>query len=268
MSADHQFSLAKLVGFIVISVAVVGFFTGLQAPMNPVFSEDATNAKSTGLQHTPPEEIAPPGDVILATRYADMPEATHERKKLWQSQLVNLKSSIDPLAEVIIEPGEKQAALERRERNRAFNGAPPTIPHPVDQRSVKACLACHGEGALTISLRIPRMSHQLLANCTQCHVEGNPQHMAAELFRENTFAGLAAPTGGPRAFEGAPPMIPHSTWMRKDCLSCHGHTGLQGIRTTHPWRRNCQQCHAPSSTMNQTLLAAEPDFLPPPNVAN
>jgi cytochrome c-type protein NapB len=47
-------------------------------------------------------------------------------------------------------------------------------------------------------------------------------------------------------------------------MSCHGYTGLQGIRTTHPWRQNCQQCHAPSATMNQTLLAAEPEFLPAP----
>jgi cytochrome c-type protein NapB len=264
MSTDRQSLLAKLIGFVVICVAVVGYFIGLQSPMNPAPSEVESKADLTPPQPSPPEQTTPRGDVVPATHYASMPDVTRERAKIWQTQLADLKSVIDPLAEVKIGPGEKQAALQSREQNRAFNGAPPTIPHPIDQRSDRACIACHGEGARTISLRIPRMSHQLLANCTQCHVESNPQHMTAELFRENTFTGLADPAEGPRAFEGAPPMIPHSTWMRTDCMSCHGYTGLQGIRTTHPWRQNCQQCHAPSATMNQTLLAAEPEFLPAP----
>lgn len=268
MTTDHKSPHAKLFGVIVVSIAVVGYFTGLQAPMGPAFSEVESNAELTPTQPTPLKQKIPQSDVIPATHYASMPNATHERRKLWQTRLADLISSIDPLAEVTIEHGEKQTALQSREQNRAFNGAPPTIPHPIDQKSDRACMACHGEGARTISLRIPRMSHQVLSNCTQCHVENNPRHMMAELFRESTFSGLTSPMKGSQAFKGAPPMIPHTKWMRTDCMSCHGYTGLPGIRTTHPWRQNCQQCHASSSTMNQTGLAAESEFLPPPNVAN
>jgi cytochrome c-type protein NapB len=54
--------------------------------------------------------------------------------------------------------------------------------------------------------------------------------------------------------------------MRSDCMSCHGYEGRLGIRTTHPWRNSCQQCHAPSAAMEQTLLTAEPHFLPGPKI--
>jgi len=267
MRNEHLSQLAKLVGCVVISFAVVGYFTGLQAPMNPSLSGAGAHTAESPAEHAShlPEPSAD-GQVIPATHYANMPRAIHQRTEHWRSDLKDLKSTVDPLAEVTIAPGDKQLALEQREKNRAFNGAPPTVPHPIDQRSDQSCVVCHSQGARSDSLRIPRMSHQFLANCTQCHVESNPTHMPAELFRENTFVGLAAPQEGPRAFTGAPPIIPHSTWMRTDCMSCHGYAGLQGIRTTHPWRQNCQQCHAPSATMNQNLIADEPAFLPPPTV--
>lgn len=246
-----------LICFVVVSIAVVGFFVGLQSPVTSASPANGSNSNSPG-QKQPDESVLP------ATRYADMSSAT--RVPAIPTNGLGLMSSTDPLAKVEINPEDKLIALAKRDRNRAFNGAPPTIPHPVDQTTTASCMACHGEGARTISLRIPRVSHQFLTNCTQCHVESQPRHMAAILFRESEFDGLKAPTEGPRAFTGAPPQIPHSTWMRSDCLSCHGIAGLQGIRTTHPWRKNCQQCHAPSATMDQTLLAPEVKFLPGPKL--
>ena len=83
----------------------------------------------------------------------------------------------------------------------------------------------------------------------------------------NGFDGVAAPTEGARAWLGAPPVVPHTTWMRNDCLACHGPNGWPGMETTHPWRQNCLQCHAPSSALDlnpSTLTAVE--FLPPPDV--
>jgi cytochrome c-type protein NapB len=56
---------------------------------------------------------------------------------------------------------------------------------------------------------------------------------------------------GVRAYTGAPPEIPHSTWMRETCLACHGGTGAEGLRTRHPQRQSCTQCHAPSAGLNQ-----------------
>jgi nitrate reductase (cytochrome), electron transfer subunit len=62
-----------------------------------------------------------------------------------------------------------------------------------------------------------------------------------------------------RAFDGAPPTIPHSTLMRTDCLSCHGPQGLYGLRTPHPERQSCLQCHAPGAHLDQyQFLSAGP----------
>jgi nitrate reductase (cytochrome), electron transfer subunit len=258
MSNQKMARHTPLIAFVLVSFAVAGYFTGLQAPM---IASTPSSPRPVGLREMKSTVELEVG-VIPATPYMEMSDATGARRG--QTRLASLKSTIDPLAEITIAPGDKPSALQQREQNRSFNGAPPTIPHPIDQRSDFACVACHSEGAKTESLRIPRMSHTFLANCTQCHVENNPRHMTAFAFRANDFAGLEAPTTGPRAFNGAPPQIPHSTWMRSDCMSCHGYAGRQGIRTTHPWRKNCQQCHAPSASMDQTLLAVKPQFLPGP----
>lgn len=255
---------SRLIAFVVLSLAVVGYFTGIQSPVKPGAPAPAAPVSPTrAVSGTGPSDGVP---VLPATGYVDMPAATSARAKAGTAPLSALKSSFDRYERITIRPRDKQAALRARDRNRAFNGAPPTIPHPIDQRSDRACVACHSAGAKTASLRIPRMSHRFLANCTQCHVENNPRHMTAALFRENSFAGLPAPTAGSRAFPGAPPVIPHSTWMRNDCMSCHGPTGLYGLRTTHPWRQNCQQCHAPSAKLNQVPLGSAPQFLAPPKV--
>lgn len=255
MHTETGQKLAYLTCFVVISIAVVGYFVGLQSPMNPIQNVKPPEPKT--------EKRTLETGVIPATHYAAMGDAVRANARIWRTSLVDLKRDPHPLAEVNVSPEQKSFALSLRELNRAFNGAPPTIPHPAEQMLPQSCIACHGEGAKTATLSISKMSHQFLANCTQCHVENDPQHMQAALFRENSFVGLPAPAEGPRAFEGAPPIIPHSTWMRVDCMSCHGYSGQQGIRTTHPWRKNCQQCHAPSSSLNQVQLTAEPAFLQP-----
>jgi len=262
MAPPRKPSLSPIAAVVVISVAVVGYFVGLQSPMNPTTAESASEIS----EHVTHSHIEEHGPVVPATAYNEMESLTAGLGS--RSILEQLKSDIDPLAKIEIAPEDKRAALAMRDRNRAFNGAPPTVPHPIEQMSSASCAACHTTGVKTASLRISRMSHSFLANCTQCHVESAPQHMAAKLFGENEFVGVEAPYEGPRAYAGAPPQIPHSTWMRSDCMSCHGYAGLQGIRTTHPWRQNCQQCHAPSAQLDQTLLAAEPQFLSPPTISN
>ena len=173
MSNQQKARATPLIAFVLVSFAVAGYFTGLQAPMN---ASTSSGPRPVG-QHVMKSTVELEVGVIPATPYREMPDATGARHG--QTRLANLKSTIDPLAEITIAPGDKAAALLLREQNRAFNGAPPTIPHPIDQRSDIACVACHREGAKTKTLRIPRMSHEFLANCTQCHVESNPRHMTA-----------------------------------------------------------------------------------------
>lgn len=269
MTSETGLKFAYMICFVVVALTVTGYFIGLQSPMNRADAALAERAiKIKPLSDSKSNSKFTSDDVIMATGYEGMAEATRVRSSGWTTSLTDLKSEFDPLAEVKITPDQKAFALALREQNRAFNGAPPTVPHPIDQMSTQACIVCHGEGFKTDSIRMSKMSHQFLENCTQCHVENDPRHMPALLFCENSFVGLPAPTGGPRAFEGAPPMIPHSTWMRVECMSCHGFSGVQGIRSTHPWRTNCQQCHAPSSVLDQIEIDEEPKFLPPPTIKN
>ncbi len=137
------------------------------------------------------------------------------------------------------------------------DGAPPTIPHPVEQQTDANCLACHGNG-MKIGERIAsRMSHALLSNCTQCHIAtpSLPFATARESI-ESEFVGVYRAGVGARAWTGAPPAIPHSTWMRQECASCHGLVARPGLRTTHIWRTNCTQCHAPSATLDQAAAGS------------
>lgn len=267
MNENGNSAWGWLAGFVVVSVAVAGYFIGLQAPMPgrlPAASE--LIAGTTGRTATTSEQVMHRTNVIPATAYSDMGDVTRLRGASQKSSISGLKTHVDPLGEFTVTDGEKMFALQIRALNRAYNGAPPTVPHPIDQMSAVSCMACHGEGFATPTLRASKMSHEFLSNCTQCHVEQHSRNLQAGNFVETTFVGLPAPFGGPRAYEGAPPQIPHATWMRTDCLSCHGITGVQGIRTTHPWRHNCQQCHAASSSLEQVQLDPEPGFLAPPEL--
>jgi len=61
------------------------------------------------------------------------------------------------------------------------------------------------------------------------------------------FTGLQqGPWKGSRATVGAPPRIPHALQMRGECLACHAGPGARvELRTTHPERVRCRQCHVP-----------------------
>lgn len=159
----------------------------------------------------------------------------------------------------VVAPSEsnKQESLAIRASRRAFNGAPPVIPHDVGRMNDVACHACHDQGVQIGQQAANRMSHGRLANCLQCHATPPPEPFAGmQQEIDNNFSGLAAPTGGSRAFADAPPVIPHSTWMRERCLSCHGGiAGWPGLEVTHRWRTNCAQCHATSAELEQTSFA-------------
>jgi cytochrome c-type protein NapB len=68
------------------------------------------------------------------------------------------------------------------------------------------------------------------------------------VFQANDFEPLRQDLRpGSRAHPGAPPVIPHKVFMRENCLSCHsGPGGREEIRTTHPERTRCMQCHVGS----------------------
>ncbi|MDJ0785405.1 MAG: hypothetical protein QNK05_01280 [Myxococcota bacterium] len=136
--------------------------------------------------------------------------------------------------------------LAPRESRRAFDGAPPTIPHPVSTGSAGECLACHGQGVVLGGRRASALPHAELASCTQCHApeQAGFTRLAANAAAEvgNDWRGFAS-EGGSIAYDGAPPSVPHADWMRENCDACHGPGGRAPLRTSHPGRQSCLQCH-------------------------
>jgi cytochrome c-type protein NapB len=228
---------------LVVGVAVVGFLLGI-------------NDTPPRVAPTPPERAAV-GDVPAAAGYAELPAAPIKANDRWENALSSLRSPTpSPFDPVTRTEEMKLAALADRSKNRAFDTAPPTVPHPIEQANAASCLACHGTGLWVKDKLATRVSHPHLTNCTQCHAEGaNPALAKFDApLTENAFVGAARSGPGSRAAPGAPPTIPHTTWMRQDCASCHGLVARPGIRTTHPWLTNCTQCHAPSAALDQVAF--------------
>jgi cytochrome c-type protein NapB len=233
----------SLLAAVAIGVALFGFLTGIREPGRP----DRPHPPALAMN-----EAVPP-----AVTYAELPAAKRGPNANWHPSLAELKSDRPGVYEPVTRTEEmKLAALADRARNRAFDGAPPTIPHPVEARSAAACLACHGEGVKVGDRVASKVSHAHQSNCTQCHVEQSPagSPFRAEPPSENAFIGVYRAGPGERASPGAPPTIPHRTWMRENCASCHGLVTRSGTRTTHPWLTNCTQCHAPSASLDQTYF--------------
>jgi nitrate reductase (cytochrome), electron transfer subunit len=203
---------------------------------------------------------------IPATDYSQFDRRRFGPNAQWRSSLDDLPQPELTEPETAEWNEEARAILRSlRAQGRAFDGAPPTIPHPIDQMTSASCLACHATGRTIGQIHAPAMSHELLHNCTQCHVERQSADLAAVSTVRNIFESLES-SAGARAWPGAPPTIPHTTHMRQNCLSCHGAQGSEAIRTTHPWRANCMQCHAPSAENDQAVFDSGGPFLPPPAV--
>lgn len=148
-------------------------------------------------------------------------------------------------------PGAEKTSAALRAERRLFDGAPPVIPHPP---LGAACVSCHdGFGTHVPGLgfappsphgETPGMKIQAaggLARCQQCHVFQEQRGP----WVESSFAGLRQDLRrGRRLYDGAPPVIPHLTFMRENCLACHGGPAArEEIRTSHPDRPRCRQCH-------------------------
>ena len=144
----------------------------------------------------------------------------------------------------------KTAATERALR-RAYDGAPPTIPHePLGA----ACIACHNRDGLAVPDLgfAPPSPHEetrgmsAISRCQQCHVF----RTTGDVFVANELDGLAQDLRrGRRLYDLAPPVIPHKVFMRENCQACHtGPAAREEIRTTHPERTRCRQCHLEQQT--------------------
>lgn len=233
---------------VALGIAVVGYAIGLghRPQARQTFGPDADHAAAKDLS----DIDAPP-----ATSYAELRGSRLGPNAGFRSTVPVSTEPARTAPDRPITDADKEQALAERSALRAYNGAPPVIPHAVDSRSSDACLACHEHG-IQIGDRVARpIPHEAYTQCMQCHVAATPRFGEAELSVGNAFDGVAAPFRGERAYTAAPPTIPHTTHMREDCLSCHGPMGRFGLRTTHPERRSCTQCHGPSAALDQVPVA-------------
>lgn len=140
------------------------------------------------------------------------------------------------------------AGTSVRAARRAYPGAPPVIPHPPLSG---ACTTCHSGTGMRVPqigfappnphTRTPGLSAH--SRCRQCHAFARTDG----LFQENLFAASTELRRGSRAHPYAPPTIPHSHFLREDCLTCHaGPAARPEFRCSHPDRVRCAQCHVRS----------------------
>lgn len=244
---------------IVLSFAAAGLITGTRPPTRDGHASGATAA---------------PAGVDPARSYTELRKGRRgPASGMYENAFAWLRSlGPGPPDPVFVTEEQRAEALERRRERRAYAGAPPVIPHPIQEREAAACLACHEKGSLIAGLRAPMMSHKKYLMCVQCHApqrEGSTNDLRlANVGEENTFAGVQEAGPGETAWEGAPPTIPHPTFMREQCNSCHGPLGAQGLRTPHPIRASCTQCHAPAAIFDQggpPALMQSPTNTSPPS---
>jgi cytochrome c-type protein NapB len=121
---------------------------------------------------------------------------------------------------------------------RYYAYAPPLIPHEVINKN---CLACHADGMVVQGVKAPVSPHPDLVNCQQCHIRADD---GIQLFKANSFTGLAEPGPSDGFQPDGPPLISHRVFMRENCHVCHNDPDRKEIvQTTHPERLNCLQCH-------------------------
>lgn len=125
---------------------------------------------------------------------------------------------------------------------RLYSGAPPVIPHAVAELGRELCLDCHLEGdAVDEDGRVaPATPHPELERCEQCHL----RRVGQGQFRPTTLRGAVYRIGQRQQPRG-PWLIPHPLTLRESCLGCHGSGAADWLRTSHPERARCLQCHLP-----------------------
>lgn len=141
---------------------------------------------------------------------------------------------------------QHQRSMKTYYNNRAFHGAPPSIPHPVINTldmGANSCLKCHENGGYVAQFKAytPVTPHPEMVNCKQCHV---PQQTTSLFVKSNFTRGTTPMFGNNNSLVGSPPVIPHQLQLRENCLACHaGPAAPKEIRVSHPERINCRQCH-------------------------
>ncbi|WP_018969500.1 hypothetical protein [Rubritalea marina] len=237
----------SIVLFVVVIVSVSGFFM----EMRHSSQDDVGNRIWLDLEVVDDSNVVVPSDRTAPT-YQNIPSDLFKNNAQWVNHLNKLTRVSHNHHEMpVLTKEEREEAVMRRQSRRAYDGAPPVIPHAISTRDTQSCVSCHSPGrpVLMAGKVSPVMSHEYLPNCIQCHAPSvKKDFMTHEamygLSVENVFGGKSSAGKGERAFAQAPPVMPHPVHMRQNCMACHGEGRANAIQTSHPQRQNCMQCHA------------------------
>jgi cytochrome c-type protein NapB len=112
----------------------------------------------------------------------------------------------------------------------------PLTPHPGSA----PCLQCHVGGDHVMA--VPAVSPNPNRRCHVCHGEGGRPEPDIQAMLERRIE--AWPQLAKKTPDRVPPPIPHDLQSRGNCLACHaGPAAVAEIRTGHPERADCRQCH-------------------------
>ena len=183
---------------------------------------------------------------------------------------LNMKSSLKTKTGILLVSitfavfscAEKNPRVEyanQRAQIRAYEGAPPVIPHSILKSAKLNCLACHLKGAvyepdseiLGKKNAVAKITpHPTWENCLQCHVVQEN----APLFHKNNFKTYhLAYTMKTTAMEGEnpPPGMPHQMQNRENCRVCHlSKTANNVIVPKHKITGECEVCHQLPESMD------------------
>ncbi|HXG48900.1 MAG TPA: nitrate reductase cytochrome c-type subunit, partial [Methylomirabilota bacterium] len=195
-------------GAILLTASVSGYFMGLRQTGSQI---SMTRPVSLAKADPDRREMLESRTVPVAVAYAKQDWLAEGPNAAWRNHLAHLvQPPVDPAMLTNVTPAERAQALAERAGRRAFDGAPPVVPHPITQDSSAACLACHGPGLAVKDKVASKISHAHYASCTQCHVPaGGPQipTLDAALLAPlagNEFTYAAWPRQGGRPWPGAP----------------------------------------------------------------
>ncbi|ADE53092.1 nitrate reductase cytochrome c-type subunit [Coraliomargarita akajimensis] len=240
----------------VFTVSVSGYFMGMRQTV-----------RETQHSHTPVDshttEVELHSTIQQAVDYRHIAQAGFGPNHNFKSQLSSLQSNFgergDPHPLLL----SAESLRAKRDARRAYDGAPPTVPHPISQDNSATCLQCHSTATQIGDVIAPAISHPEYTSCTQCHVSSkglgsrwNTSNF--DLHTGNQFVGNTAPASKEQAYADAPMTIPHTVHMRQNCMSCHGEYGTSPIRTSHPERQSCTQCHVPGAQIDKRNFAESP----------
>lgn len=232
-----------------------------------------------GLKDVPASSDAQPGQVAVAMLSPPAEPITAEAEVFRTRPDM---TALDPGAD------RQRSAIPRTRHRyrvlRAYPGAPPSIPHGFtgDEFRTGACNTCHERGGYSprFNAYVPLTPHPHMGACLQCHV-GNDEltgvslpntdpnticrqcHPPNAVRRVQTtldWVPMPWPRLSPKTPDRPPPPIPHDLQFRGNCLACHsGPAALTDVRTTHPERANCRQCHVAIDAGVRVFTRPAPD---------